>query len=50
MQANEKKLDWDIILVGIEELNNVCKAQDNNQVKILLNKYIPEYQIEYDEN
>ena len=50
MQANEQKLNWDVILVGIKEFNDVCKTQDNDKIKILLNKYIPEYKIEKDEN
>ena len=43
MQANEEKMDWNIILNAIEELNQACKIQDNDKIKDLLNKYINGY-------
>ncbi len=43
MQANEQKLDWDIISNAIEEFHNACKNQDNNRIKNLLAKYIEDY-------
>jgi len=50
MQANEEKLDWNIILEAIDEFYKACKAQDNSKIKSLLNKYIDGYNIESEGN
>ena len=50
MQANEEKLDWNIILNGIEEFNEACKNQNNGKIKILLDKYVDGYNMNAKEN
>ena len=50
MQANEEKVDWNIIVNAIDEFNQACKVQDNNKIKNLLNKYIDGYTMESKEN